>query len=65
MTDKEKAERYDSLRVAMKIYLESYQKDIKKPLPEWARVGDNLRSWEEGKRAAEENFVEILGRWLG
>ena len=61
MTDKEKASRYDALQVAMRMYLESYQKELKKPLPEYGII----KVWEEGNRAAKESFVELLGRWLG
>ena len=61
MTDKEKASRYDALQVAIRTYLESYQKELKRPLPECGM----LKAWEEGNRAAKENFVELLGRWLG
>lgn len=61
MTDKEKASRYDSLQVAIRTYMESYQKELKRPLPERGM----LKAWEEGNRAAKENFVELLGRWLG
>ena len=65
MTDKEKAKRYDALQVAIRAYLDSYQKDIERPLPDYIKKSDCLRHWEEGNRAAKENFIEILGRWLG
>ena len=61
MTDKEKAKRYDSLQVAIRVYLDIYQKRLKEPIPE----RDILKAWEQGNRAAIEEFVEALGRWLG
>ena len=65
MTDKEKAKKYDALQVAIRVYLDSFQKEIEKPLPDYIKINDTLRHWEEGNRAAKENFIEILGRWLG
>lgn len=61
MTEKEKAKKYDSLQVAIRVYLDSFQKKLKEPLPD----GLTTRIWEQGNRAATESFVEILGRWLG
>ena len=61
MTDKEKAKRYDSLQVAIRVYLDIYQKRLKEPIPERGI----LKAWEQGNRAAIEEFVEALGRWLG
>ena len=61
MTDKEKAKRYDSLQVAIRVYLDIYQKRLKEPIQERGI----LKAWEQGNRAAIEEFVEALGRWLG
>lgn len=61
MTDKEKAKKYDALQVAIRVYLDSYQKRLKEPLPE----SSTLKIWEQGNRATTESFVETLGRWLG
>ena len=61
MTDKEKATRYDALQVAIRIHLDSYQKRLKAPLPEEGII----KAWEQGNRAAIEDFVETLGRLLG
>lgn len=62
MTNAEKAKRYDALQCAIKVYIESYSKQIHAEMPE--KLQGSLRYYELGMRKAKEDFVEVMGRWV-
>ena len=64
MTNKEKASRYDALQVAIKLTIESLEKEISR-CPTAAEVGNNpLMACDFGRSTAYQNVVITLNRWL-
>ena len=63
LTTKEKADRYDSLVLAIEIEKENYEKQLEVCEKDYERSYDMMAAMLTGKKYAYKEFIEVLGRW--
>lgn len=67
MTNKEKAERYEALQMAIKVSLDGYimrRDDAETKYNEHIQTAPIIGGYEKGLHDAYKNIVETLERWL-